>query len=218
MAAPHLSDAFVKEHRRIHWWISHPLEYPPRAQKERLLAAINSSLGHALGQLFVKKKFSAEAKQDVHAIAQEILETYRSGFRNGDWIGPKSRETALKRVDTLDVQIGYPDEWHNYSGLEIKAQPHILNVFQATAFETRRRLAMIGKPIDRTVWPPDINPQTVNAFARKTRHQVIVPAALIQSPLYSVHADEVENYAGIGRNRTGDRSIVNRHQNQKRQI
>jgi putative endopeptidase len=196
--APHLSDAFVKEHRRIQPWIFETLKNLPRTQRERILSEINSSLGHALGQLFVERTFTAETRQRVQAIAQEILETFRSGFRNGKWIGPKSQETALKRVDTLDVQIGYPNKWHNYSGLEIKDQPHILNVFAATTFETKRQLAMIGKPIDRAVWPPDINPQTVNAFARKDRHQVIVPAAWVQPPHYNVHVDEVANYAGVG--------------------
>jgi len=61
-------------------------------------------------------------------------------------MGPETRAAALKKLDGLGIKIGYPDKWRDYSNLQVKAQPHVLNVLAASAFETQRQLAKIGKP------------------------------------------------------------------------
>src|SRR5258708_24911449 len=61
-------------------------------------------------------------------------------------MGTETRAAALKKLDGLGIKIGYPDKWRDYSNLQIKAQPHVLNVLAASAFETQRKLAKVGKP------------------------------------------------------------------------
>ena len=38
---------------------------------------------------------------------------------------------ALEKLGTMDVQVGYPEEWQNYSLLEIKNDSYVMNVLRA---------------------------------------------------------------------------------------
>jgi putative endopeptidase len=93
-------------------------------------------------------------------------------------------------------QIGYPEEWRSYAGLEIDRGPYVLNVFRAAAFELRRQLAQIGKPTDRREW--EMTPQTVNAYYDPSLNQIVFPAGILQSPFFDPAAPKAWNYGAIG--------------------
>jgi putative endopeptidase len=163
---------------------------------KRILQEVDHNLGEALGQLYVEKKFRPEAKQRALVMVDDLKGALRDKIQNLDWMGPETRAAALKKLDELGIKIGYPDKWRDYSNLQIKAQPHVLNVLAASAFETQRQLAKIGKPVDRTEW--GMSPPTVNAYYSPTRNEIVFPAGILQPPFFSAQADDPVNYGGIG--------------------
>jgi putative endopeptidase len=163
---------------------------------KRILQEVDHDLGEALGQLYVEKKFTPEAKQRALVMVNDLKNALRDKIQNLDWMGPETRESALKKLDVLGVKIGYPDKWRDYSKLQIKAQPHVLNALAASAFETERQLAKIGKPVDLTEW--GMSPPTVNAYYSPNRNEIVFPAGILQPPFFNAQADDAVNYGGIG--------------------
>jgi putative endopeptidase len=113
-----------------------------------------------------------------------------------DWMGDETKKQALSKLGALGVKIGYPDKWRDYSKLEIKYQPYVLNVFAGQAFEMKRHLARIGRPVDPTEW--GMTPQTVNAYYNPNRNEVVFPAGILQPPFFFQDADDAVNYGGMG--------------------
>jgi putative endopeptidase len=163
---------------------------------KRILQEVDQGLGEALGQLYVEKKFTPQAKQRALIMVNDIKNALRDRIQNLEWMGTATREAALKKLDALGVKIGYPDKWRDYSKLEIKAPPHVLNALAASAFETKRQLAKIGKPVDRTEW--GMSPPTVNAYYSPNRNEIVFPAGILQPPFFFAQADDPVNYGGIG--------------------
>jgi endothelin-converting enzyme/putative endopeptidase len=69
-------------------------------------------------------------------------------------------------------------------------------VERATAFESRREFAKIGKPVDRTEW--DMTPPTVNAYYDPQMDDINFPAGVLQPPLFDPKMDEAPNYGNTG--------------------
>ena len=120
----------------------------------------------------------------------------RDKLTNIDWMGPQTRAAALNKLDKFTVKIGYPDKWRDYSKLEIKRQPYVLNVFAANDFESKREIAKINQPTDKGEW--GMTPPTVNAYYNPTRNEIVFPAGILQPPFFNATADDAVNYGGIG--------------------
>ena len=137
---------------------------------------------------------------DAKARALEMVNDLKSVLRDRlstlEWMSAETRKAALGKLDAFGVKIGYPDQWRDYSKLEIKRQPHVLNVLAGGQFEMNRTLAKIGKPTDKTEW--DMTPPTVNAYYNPSRNEIVFPAGILQPPFFSADADDAVNYGGIG--------------------
>ncbi len=111
-------------------------------------------------------------------------------------MSPQTRTAALYKLDHFTVKIGYPDKWRDYSALDIKKQPYVLNVLAAREFESKRTLAKINQPVDKGEW--GMTPPTVNAYYNPTRNEIVFPAGILQPPFFNAAADDAVNYGGIG--------------------
>jgi putative endopeptidase len=193
--ASELSSAFVNEDFHFNGTV---LTGTPRnlPRWERIVQANDSLLGEALGQLYVKKQFPPEAKNKAEALVANVKNTLRERLAKLDWMQPRTREEALRKLDAMAVKIGHPVKWRNYSGLAVDRDVYALNVMQAQEFETRYDLDKIGKPVDRTEW--DMTPPTVNAYYKSTHNEIVFPAGVLQPPFFDPKADDAVNYGGIG--------------------
>ena len=163
---------------------------------KRVLRQIDQSVGEDLGQLYVEKHFSPEAKQRALAMVNDLKSALRDRIQKLEWMGPQTRTAALKKLDAFGVKIGYPDKWRDYSSLEIKDQPYVLNVLAAQSFEMKRRFGRIGKPVDKNEW--GMSPPTVNAYYSPQRNEIVFPAGILQPPFFYANADDAVIYGGIG--------------------
>jgi putative endopeptidase len=194
-ASPHLSQPFVEENFRFYRQVlTGAKENRPRWK--RVLDEVDANLGEALGQLYVEKTFPPAAKRRALAMVDDLKAALRQKIQTLDWMGDETKKQALLKLSALGVKIGYPDKWRDYSKLEIKRQSYILNVFAGQAFEMKRHLARIGRPVDPTEW--GMTPQTVNAYYNPNRNEVVFPAGILQPPFFFQDADDAVNYGGIG--------------------
>lgn len=163
---------------------------------KRCVAATDDELGEALGRKFVEKTFGEEGKQRtlqmVHAIEHEMA----NDIEAITWMSAVTKEQALIKLHAVADKIGYPDKWRDYSTVKIVPDDYFGNWYRANAFESKRELDKIGKPVDRTEW--GMTPPTVNAYYNPTENNINFPAGILQPPFYSNTADDALNYGAVG--------------------
>ena len=154
------------------------------------------NLGESLGQIYVKKHFTADKKQRMEQLVQNLLKAYEQSVDQLDWMSPKTKVEAKKKIASFMVKIGYPNKWRDYSKLDIKANDLVGNVLRSREFSRQFELNKLGKPVDREEW--GMTPQTVNAYYNASLNEIVFPAAILQPPFFDMNADDAVNYGGIG--------------------
>ena len=195
-AAPLLSSAFVNEDFAFRGQtLSGQKEIQPRWQ--RCVRSADSTIGEVLGQEYVKRAFTPEAKQKMNELINNLVSALREDIPQLTWMGPETKQAALAKLDAFRRRIGYPDKWIDYSSVNIGRDSYASNVFAAQAFRVRRAAGRVGKPDDPNEWG-FFTPATVNAGYNPARNDITFPAGILQPPFYDPAADEAYNYGGIG--------------------
>ena len=193
-AAPYLGSAFVKENFAFYGrTLSGTTELKPRWK--RVLYATDRALGFDVGQLYVKAAFSPEAKTRVLQMVAFHKEAMRARILAADWMGEATKQQAIRKLEAIRAKVGYPDRWRDYRGLEVSRRPYVLNVQAAAAFEFRRQMAKLGKPVDRDEW--HMTPQTNNAYYDPSMNEIVLPAGILQPPFFDEKADDASNYGAL---------------------
>lgn len=162
----------------------------------RVLKAEDDALGFAIGELYVARRFPPASKAAAAAIVARIREALHDDLGTLSWMTPATRAAAQRKLDLMQLRIGYPDRWRDYSGLVIDRGPYVVNVMRANAFEVQRQLAKIGKPVDRSEWY--MTPQTVNAYYDPSMNSLTVPAGILQPPYFDTSFSDAVNYGATG--------------------
>lgn len=149
-----------------------------------------------LGQEYVKVAFDENAKKRADELVKNIMTSLGERIQGLTWMGDSTKMKAKQKLDKIMVKIGYPDKWREYTGLGVKKQHYLLNVFAGGEYEFNRMLKKLGKEIDRTEW--GMGPQTVNAYYNPLLNEIVFPAAILQPPFFDANADDAVNYGGIG--------------------
>jgi putative endopeptidase len=194
-AAPLLSSTFVNENFDFYGTtLQGTKELRPRWK--RCVSATDHDLGEALGQKYVEKAFPPEAKAAALQMVHNLMAALRADMETLTWMGPDTRKQAETKLDAIMLKIGYPDKWRDYSTYEVTRDSYLENAFRGEAFEFRRELAKIGKPVDRTEW--QMTPPTVDAYYDPTMNEIVFPAGILQPPFFDPASDDALNYGGIG--------------------
>jgi putative endopeptidase len=167
---------------------------PPRWK--RCVRRVDGDLGEALGQVFVAKTFAPSAKQSALDMTKGVEAAMESEIKQLPWMGDETKQKALEKLHGIVNKIGYPDKWRDYSSIKIARDDYFGNVEHATLFESRRALAKIGKPVDRTEW--QMTPPTINAYYDPQMDDINFPAGVLQPPLFDPKMDAAPNYGDTG--------------------
>ncbi|MDN5627587.1 MAG: M13 family metallopeptidase [Weeksellaceae bacterium] len=171
-----------------------------RSMDKRGLSVVNGVLGEAFGKLYVEKYFPAEAKQKMETYVDYIKKSFKQHLENVDWMSPVTKEKALEKLSKFKVKIAYPDQWKDYSKLNLTLDSnggtYYNNLEKITEWSYAKNLDKIGKPVDKTEW--GMSPQTVNAYYSSSNNEIVFPAAILQPPFFSFNADPAVNFGGIG--------------------
>src|SRR6185369_14514151 len=167
-----------------------------RPRWDRCVQSTDRRLGMALGQLYAEKNFPPESRQRARAMVDQLLAALRDDLATLPWMDESTRAAARRKLDAIVPKIGYPDHWIDYTGLVVERGAYAANVLRADARENRRRMAKIGKPVDRTEW--SMTPSTVNAYYNPSLNEIVFPAGILQPPFFDAKADDATNFGGAG--------------------
>jgi putative endopeptidase len=194
-AAPHLNQTYFDEEFSFTSKLSG--QKVPLPRWRRCSAEADFAMGEALGKAYVAQRFTPAAKARALEMVNNLQAALHERIQKLDWMSDSTKARAVVKLDAILKKIGYPDQWRDYSALQVDANaPYLANFTAGREFEAHRRLARIGRPVDRTEW--GMSPPTVNAYYNPYVNEIVFPAGIMQPPRFDPDADDAYNYGGMG--------------------
>ncbi len=193
-AAPWLSQPYVEADFKMRQALGGQKQIPDRWK--RCVKLVDDSLGEALGQRYVELTFGADGRQRMLKMVDALEASLDGDIQNLSWMSDDTKKQAKVKLEAIRNKIGYPDLYRDYSSITIKRDDLLGNVDRANAFEAKREIAKIDKPLDRKEW--GMTPPTVNAYYSGSFNQIVFPAGILQPPFFDKSMDDAVNFGGIG--------------------
>jgi len=160
------------------------------------IAATGGALGQMIGQLYTQRYFPPEFKAKAQAMVGDLISAYRARIPKLDWMSPETKQKALAKLTALQVIVGYPDVWIDYSSLEIVRGDAFGNMQRAESFYRRRDLIRLKQPVTPIDWPT--NPQTPGGVIMFSPNAEFFTAGILQPPYFDPNGDAASNYGSAG--------------------
>ncbi|MDA3954294.1 MAG: M13 family metallopeptidase [Bacteroidales bacterium] len=167
-----------------------------RPRWRRVLGTTNGALGDAIGQKFSEKHFPAAAKTRMVTLVENLNVAYAQRIGKLEWMSDETKTKANDKLASIRVKIGYPDEWRDFSELEVGREAFVLNVLASNKFGRNYNNSKIGQPVNKDEW--FMPAHTVNAYYAPQLNEICFPAGILQPPFFYLDGDDAINYAAIG--------------------
>lgn len=168
----------------------------PEPLWKRALTSVNNHLGDALGQLYVERHFPPAARERMLTMVDNLRLAFADAITESAWMSQETQQRALEKLNALTVKIGYPNEWRDYSALQLQPGDLVGNLQRIRLWHHARDVALLDQPVDPEEWFMPV--QTVNAYYSPTMNEIVFPAAILQPPFFDLAADDAVNYGAIG--------------------
>ncbi len=193
-AAPWLSQPFVDDNFKLQQKLTGQEQI--QARWKRCVNLTDRELGEALGQRYVDVTFGPESKQRMLKMVDALEKSLDEDIQALSWMSDETKKQAKVKLEAIRNKIGYPEVWRDYTSVVIKPNDLLGNVERANAFEAKRQIAKIDKPLDRKEW--GMTPPTVNAYYSSSFNEIVFPAGILQPPFFDKAMDDAVNFGGIG--------------------
>lgn len=172
----------------------------PRARWEQAIQQVagrGQRLGEAIGQIYVQRHFTPDAKAQMDDLVENLRIALGLRIDALDWMGDETKVEAREKLANFTPRIGYPDDWQDFSSIELTKGDLFGNVTKVREFFINRSLSRLNQPTNKTEWRFN-TPQTVNASYNPAFNQITFPAGILQPPFFDPAADPAVNYGAIG--------------------
>jgi len=193
-AGPYLSKRFVDSQFEFAKVLTGAKELRPRWR--RGIGQIDGRLGELLGQTYVQRYFPPASKAKMEALVDNLKKAAAVRIKGNSWMSDATKAAALVKLDKMQVMVGYPEKFRDYSKLQMKPDDLYGNVKRSSAFEWDYQLSDLGKPVDKKKW--GMSPATVNAYNGFLENKIVFPAGILAPPFFDPQADAAVNYGAIG--------------------
>ncbi len=167
-----------------------------KTRGEKMASAVDGSLGEGLGEIYVKKYFTEDAKKRMLDLVNNLQKAFAVRIEKLDWMSDSTKVKAKEKLFAITKKIGYPDKWRDYSKVNIEKGKYFENLVSTAANNYQYQLAKLNKPVDRSEW--FTTPSTVTAYYNPSANEIVFPAGILQPPYFDDNADDALNYGGIG--------------------
>jgi putative endopeptidase len=193
-ASPYLNQAMVESRFAYTRTLSGVSAILPRWK--RAVGMVDGSLGELIGQDYVRAHFPPAAKAKMEALVGNLKLAMADRITGSTFMAPSTKAAALEKLQRMDVMVGYPDKFRDYTALRIEPGDLYGNAARAGVFNAAYAMEDLGKKVNRKKW--GMNPQTVNAYNGGLENKIVFPAGILQAPMFDLHADDAANYGAIG--------------------
>jgi putative endopeptidase len=169
---------------------------PQPSRAERALAATQSAMRDALGRMYVERHFPADQKARLERISDNVRAALLKRVEAATWMSPATKASALVKLKTLYVGLGYPDRWEDDSSLTIDPNDPLGNLLRVSDRAHRKALSLLGQPVDPKFWA--MAPQNVGALLVFQQNSYVMSAALLEAPKYDHTSSDAAAYGSAG--------------------
>ena len=191
---PYLSQAFVDNWFQFRQVLSGEKVLLPRWK--RCVRLVDGMMGEAVAQPFVKEYLGPDGKEMAERMVSGIEASMKTDLESLAWMDESTRTKAEEKLSKILNKVGYPAKWRSYDGLAVDRRSIVRDIANASAFEMRRELDKVGKPVDKDDW--EMTPPTVNAYYEPTMNEMVFPAGILQPPFYAKVQSPAINFGAIG--------------------
>ena len=195
-AAPYLSQDLVDLNFGFYGKVLSGKKELKGIQDRAIEEITNSVIADVLGKAFVKEHFSPVAKAKVDTMVDNLLSVFRTRINQLDWMSAITKKEALIKLNAIGRKLGYPDNWEDYSSLNISKESYFNNILTLNQFAVADNFADINKPVDKDEW--GMPAHMVNAYYHPLLNEIAFPAGIMQPPFFDEHAEDAVNYGRIG--------------------
>jgi putative endopeptidase len=189
-----LSSPFENANFKLDQAVGGEQKMKPRWQ--RIYRETNRFLGDPLGELFVKKYFTEDAKKRMLDLVKNLQKTFEARINKLDWMSDSTKKFAIDKLHSYIVKIGFPDKWRDYSNVTIDRNKYYENRISCSKNGYQYQLSRLGTAVDKSEWN-GLTAQTVDAYNMGAKG-IIFPAGILQPPMFDPNADDAVNYGAIG--------------------
>ena len=193
-AANYLSKRFVDSKFEYTKTLSGATQLRPRWR--RGIGEVDGRLGELLGKTYVDRYFPARSKTMMEELVANLKKAAAQRIQGNSWMGDATKKAALVKLSKMDVMVGYPDKFRDYSKLVLKPDDLYGNIKRSAAFEWAYQNEDLNKPVDRKKWA--MSPATVDAYNGGLENKIVFPAGILQPPFFDPSADAAVNYGSAG--------------------
>jgi putative endopeptidase len=167
-----------------------------QARMKSCASSVNGAMGEAVGQDWIKRNFSPEAKARAAKMVDNLVSALGDRIRGLDWMSAETKTQAITKLNAFMRKVAYPDKWRDYSTLPIKPGAYLANERAVAEWNAARTWARLGQAPPRDEW--SMTPPTVNASYSSSLNQIQFPAGILQPPFFDPNADDAVNYGALG--------------------
>lgn len=168
--------------------------------EDQALNGVNTFLQMPLGKAYVNKYFDQKTKTDIENMADNLKNNYKKRIEKLDWMSEETKKEAIKKLDNLRINVGYPDKWDDCSNLDIKSSDEggslVDNIINLDKYSKQESINKLNTTVDKDAFgcPPQIADASYNPLC----NSITIPAGILQKPFYDKNASKEQNYGGIG--------------------
>ena len=167
-----------------------------RPRWRRGIDQVDGRLGELLGQTYVERYFSPQSKAQMEQLVGNLKLAAAERIKGNQWMSDATKQAALVKLSKMQVMVGYPEKFRDYSALQLRPDDLYGNVKRSGAFEWDYQLSKLGQPVDKKKWA--MSPATVDAYNGFLENKIVFPAGILQAPFFDPAADPAVNYGAIG--------------------
>ncbi|WP_380058041.1 M13 family metallopeptidase [Falsihalocynthiibacter sp. SS001] len=167
-------------------------------REDRALEELKVALGHPLSQVYVDNFYPEEIRTKATDMVDRIYETFMKRIPSLDWLSDETRAAAQEKLEKFTIRIGYPDNWIDYSSVDIG--PDVVdNMRNIAAFDVKRYFERASGPVVQEEFNSESTlPIVVNAAYNALMNGFEVPAAIQQAPAFDADMDAPIYFCRLG--------------------
>ena len=164
--------------------------------EESLLLLVENMLSEPLTKMYLEKYDETQLKERITNLIKDVTDEYRKMLQEEDWLSDEMKEKAIEKLDNMIVNAIYPDEWKDYSCLDLNGLSYWDSIKAIKEFNRQENLALTNGTVNRTEWLG--NTLEANAYYYHQYNSINILLGIMGGSLYYDGISDEELYAGIG--------------------
>ncbi len=202
---PALPGALAEEYYRFAAW---PLVLQRSRFDECKLETIKG-MGVELSHQFSTRILGREARDEAKRVVRDVQLEAEDSTRSDAWLSPAARAASRKKVQALDLKVGYPDSWPPTGAFPLERDDFLANMLAAQAFQQQQSWDGVHAPRDPHAWEVMVYPNAApglavarlvipNGYPDVYTNSMILTAALLRPPVFDPEAPPEVQFGTFG--------------------